>query len=60
MGDYQYGKQFCYPARRHLLHAYQISFPHPQSGDQITITAPIPDDFLEALEALGMRHLIKI
>ncbi len=56
MGDYQYGKQFCYPARRHLLHAHQISFPHPQSGDQITITAPLPDDFLEALEALGINR----
>lgn len=54
VGDYQYARQFkCgYHARRHLLHALEISFPHPLTGEQITLKAPLPKDFLEALKAL--------
>ena len=34
---------------RHCLHAGRLSFPHPQSGAEITITSPVPRDFRETL-----------
>jgi 23S rRNA pseudouridine1911/1915/1917 synthase len=42
-GDAVYGRRG--PFTRHLLHAWQITFEHPVSGVQQTVTAPIPDDF---------------
>lgn len=30
---------------RHALHAYRLSFPHPMSGERLTLTAPLPEDF---------------
>lgn len=29
---------------RHALHAWELSFPHPESGERMTLTAPLPDD----------------
>lgn len=62
LGDTQYSKRFVCPIQphRHLLHAYQISFPHPISGESITVEAPLPEDFLEILEAVGMAHLVEL
>ncbi len=61
LGDYQYGKTFKLPfqPRRHLLHARKISFPHPKTGALIEVTAPIPQDFLEALKLVDMSHLVE-
>lgn len=58
VGDYQYSKQFrCgYQAPRHLLHAYTVSFPHPVSEELLTVTAPLPQDFMMALKVLGIKH----
>ena len=54
IGDYQYGKNFTCPYRpaRCLLHALEISFPHPSTGIILTVSAPTPKDFNTALEAL--------
>lgn len=54
VGDYQYARHFkCgYRAPRHLLHAQEITFPHPLTQQAITVTAPLPDDFEQALKAL--------
>lgn len=35
---------------RHALHARMISFVHPFSKKEITITAPFPQDFVEAMK----------
>ena len=32
-------------AERQMLHAYEISFIHPQTDKRITVTAPYPSDF---------------
>jgi len=32
-------------ARRTLLHAHRLSFPHPSTGERVEITAPPPEDF---------------
>jgi 23S rRNA pseudouridine1911/1915/1917 synthase len=34
---------------RHLLHAFQLSFRHPESGETFTIAAPMPEDFEKVL-----------
>ncbi len=62
VGDYQYAKKFSCPyrAKRHLLHAYKISFPHPLTGERIEIVAPLPRDFQTALESVGMAHFLKL
>lgn len=56
LGDYHYAKQFkCgYTAHRHLLHAIEISFPHPITKKKVTFKAPLPKDFSQALEDLRM------
>ncbi len=56
LGDYHYAKQFkCgYTAHRHLLHASEISFPHPISKKQLIFKAPLPKDFSQALQDLRM------
>jgi 23S rRNA-/tRNA-specific pseudouridylate synthase len=62
VGDYQYAKSFqCpYEAKRHLLHAYKIVFPHPSTHERIEIIAQVPRDFIEALETVGMAHLLQL
>ena len=39
------------PARQ-MLHAARIAFPHPASGREMVLTAPLPPDFGELLAAL--------
>ncbi len=41
-----------YTAPRVLLHAHRLSFIHPRSGRRRRFTAPWPEDFQRALEAL--------
>ncbi|MCI0382038.1 MAG: RluA family pseudouridine synthase [Chlamydiae bacterium] len=59
LGDWQYAKNFAckYQPKRHLLHAYELQFLHPISGKLITVHAPIPDDFLEALKILWLNAI---
>jgi len=62
LGDTQYAKKFSSPlsVHRQMLHAYRISFPHPETSQKIEVMAPLPDDFLEALETIGMAHLVEL
>lgn len=54
LGDFQYGRHFSNDFRPHrqLLHAAEIQFSHPTKNKPITITAPYPEDFLEAKQKL--------
>ena len=36
---------------RHALHAYALRFPHPVSGEYITVIAPPANDFLQLCHA---------
>lgn len=36
---------------RQALHAYTLAFPHPVTGEEITLTAPPPDDFRQLINA---------
>ncbi|MFW6092467.1 MAG: 23S rRNA pseudouridine(1911/1915/1917) synthase RluD [Pseudomonadota bacterium] len=38
--------------RRQALHAWSLSFAHPVSGEQVTFTAKIPEDFRHLVETL--------
>ncbi len=38
--------------RRFFLHAFRLSFPHPITGKELTITAPLPKAFLDLLQEL--------
>ena len=40
--------------RRHLLHAFRLTFRHPDSGESLTIEAPVPADIREVLDAAGI------
>jgi 23S rRNA pseudouridine1911/1915/1917 synthase len=33
------------PAKRNMLHAWTLAFPHPLTGARISVEAPIPSDF---------------
>lgn len=55
-GDPVYGPK---PARLHkggqLLHAGELSFIHPSTGQRVTFTAPLPDYFDNVLQKLRME-----
>lgn len=53
-GDLKYGAKRSNPDGGICLHARQIAFEHPVSHEQITITAPTPDDNL--WKALAPTH----
>jgi 23S rRNA pseudouridine1911/1915/1917 synthase len=36
--------------RRHLLHAFRLTFRHPATGQEMTIEAPLPADFKGVLD----------
>ncbi len=54
LGDMQYGQKFqCkYPAPRTLLHAFKLEFKHPKKMTKVSVEAPLPDDFHEAIQIL--------
>ena len=52
-GDSLYGSESPY-IERHALHSWKTVFPHPQSGDEITVKAPIPEDIAALISALGL------
>jgi RluA family pseudouridine synthase len=61
LGDHQYGKEFrsTLQPRRQMLHALEISFQQPRTKKQITVQAPLPEDFVESLERVEMAHALQ-
>lgn len=45
-----------YPFKRMFLHALQIEFTHPVSGEKLVIRAPLPEDCEKLLECLRRTH----
>ena len=37
---------------RQALHSCRLTFPHPRTGEELTIEAPLPDDMAQTLKAL--------
>lgn len=54
LGDWQYGKRFSCLIRpkRHMLHAQKLQFPHPITGQELKLEAPLLEDFLEVQKSL--------
>lgn len=55
LGDRVYGSEKLsnkLGVDRHLLHAHQITFTHPLSGEELKITASLPRDFIKWTENL--------
>ncbi|AWN22847.1 RluA family pseudouridine synthase [Deinococcus irradiatisoli] len=52
LGDQVYG-QASEAIGRQALHAWQLTLPHPVSGQALHLVAPPPDDLLSAWVALG-------
>lgn len=40
--------------RRLFLHAQRLEFKHPASGQQLTVSAPLPEDLTGVLERIGL------
>lgn len=54
VGDDVYGrKKREFGLNGQLLHAYRLEFTHPNSGERLTFTAPLPDYFSAVLKKLG-------
>ena len=48
VGDPKYSLRKTLPTQGQMLHAYQLSFTHPSTGERMTFEAPLPPEF-EAL-----------
>ena len=65
LGDTTYGRQ---PAAfwrslgitRQLLHAYRLSFCHPGTGRELTVTAPLPEDMAGWLDQESLDSLLRV
>lgn len=53
-GDDLYGTPSAHIAR-HALHARALTFPHPMTAREITVTAPLPNDLLHLIQTLFDR-----
>jgi len=53
-GDPLYGIKHGVAAPRLMLHAYTLAFTHPRTGERMRFTAPLPDEYREALQKLRM------
>lgn len=54
LGDGIYGRRVTcsYVPKRHLLHAWKISFVHPLKKKELALEAPLSPDFIEAKKVL--------
>ena len=49
-GDPDYGTKNLYGLTRQFLHAKELRFTHPITGEEIDVRSPLPDDLTAALE----------
>jgi 23S rRNA pseudouridine1911/1915/1917 synthase len=67
-GDTVYGKRSSsklaklieFEPKRQLLHAWKLSFRHPGTNEALSFTAPLPDDFGQALKHLALKSDVSI
>ena len=51
VGDWLYGER---NDTRPMLHAAQLAMTHPQTNEPLSVSAPLPDDFLDACRRRGI------
>jgi tRNA pseudouridine65 synthase len=61
IGDVRYGKgehnrlfRERFGLHRLALHALELAFDHPETGERLRITAPVPEDLAGPLRAMGL------
>lgn len=52
-GDPIYGSGRGAKVPRLMLHAYTLAFTHPRTGERMTFTAPLPEEFVQGLRGTG-------
>ena len=52
LGDKLYAPKLAKPFPRQMLHAWRLGFTHPRSGELMQFEAPLPADFVQALDRL--------
>jgi 23S rRNA pseudouridine1911/1915/1917 synthase len=50
VGDETYGGGARYGLGRQFLHAHRLAFAHPETGEPLSFSSPLPDDLASALE----------
>lgn len=53
-GDPIYGSARGAKVPRLMLHAYSLTFTHPTTGERMTLTAPLPAEFLHGMKTNGV------
>jgi 23S rRNA pseudouridine1911/1915/1917 synthase len=54
LGDKVYAPKLARGFPRQMLHAWKLGFQHPGTGDWRSFEAPLPEDFSQALKAVGL------
>ena len=54
-GDPIYGSGRGAKVPRLMLHAHTLSFTHPRTGERMTFTAPLPEEFVQGLRGNGVE-----
>lgn len=58
LGDKTYGlKKEEFSLAGQLLHAGEIGFVHPTTGEKVSFSAPLPQDFSETLEKIRVKYI---
>lgn len=56
-GDPTYGNVDKFGVGRQLLHAKELEFVHPVTGEKMTFSAPLPEDFENILSSLTEKNV---
>ncbi|MBR3765232.1 MAG: RluA family pseudouridine synthase [Clostridia bacterium] len=54
-GDPIYGSAKGAKVPRLMLHAYSLTFTHPRTGERMTFTAELPEEFLRGMKSNGVE-----
>ena len=54
-GDPIYGSPKGAKVPRLMLHAYSLTFTHPRTGERMTFTAELPEEFLRGMKSNGIE-----
>ena len=58
VGEIQRSQDATILLKRQALHAHQITFDHPESGERLAIVAPVPEDIMSVLEYLRTHRAL--
>ena len=53
-GDPIYGSAKGAKVPRLMLHAYSLTFTHPRTGERLTFTAELPEEFRRGMKSHGV------